>query len=328
MRHHREGRMPHALLLSGPRGVGKRLFAEAFIQARLCRHPRAQGTACGECDGCRQFLAGSHADYRSVGIEAKRRNILIDQLRQLTEWLSLTASSESGKHALIEPAERMTTGAANSLLKTLEEPPGNTVMVLISALPGRLPATVRSRSQVLELPRPTRDEALAWLLKQPLQETQATEADRAEALAMADGSPLAALSWLESGGLGRARESSGALLAVASGRESLVAAAERLSKQELTALLQWWRIWLEALIRRGQAGPGFSSPLLDDDNAELQKLLKAIDWKAAHELHQALDDAERRADSANPQLLIESLLGRWYAASRPTQRAKHSEARA
>lgn len=305
----RADRMPHALLITGPAGVGKAWFARRLVQARLCRRPADDGAGCGECPACHQFLAGTHPDWKSLGIEAKRKNIVIDQVRAISAWLGLTASEAHGKHTLIEPADRMTTGASNSLLKTLEEPQGDTLLLLISSLPGRLSATIRSRCQTVPIPRPDRRTALNWLEQQGRPDV-AWE----EALDLAGGSPLRAVALAEEGGLERARQNASALIAVGTGRESLIKTAEQWVKQDIGQLMAWWRVWLESLARRLQAGEAYGGVVPGQDSAELQKLMHGIDWKLLHELILEVNAAERRLDSANPQLLIETLLSRWARA--------------
>jgi DNA polymerase-3 subunit delta' len=301
----RQDRLPHALLITGPGGVGKNHFAEQFAQSRLCHQPDADGIACGECDTCRQFTAGSHPDWRRLGIEGKRKTIVIDQIRGVIEWLGLTASDARGKHLMIEPAERMTVGASNSLLKTLEEPSGDTVIMLVSRLPGRLSATIRSRCRQLALPRPDRNAALAWL------EQQSEKADWPALLDLADGSPLRARTLAEAGGLEQATDHASQALAVAQGQASLVEVADKWSRQSLPELLDWFRVWLESLARRAQGGEQHEAELLRSHSDDLQKLLRGIDWKSLHELLMEVQRAEQRMDSANPQLLLETLLGQW-----------------
>ncbi|MCP1726862.1 DNA polymerase-3 subunit delta' [Natronospira proteinivora] len=300
----RSGRLPHALLIAGPSGVGKLQFAEYLVQARLCREPDSEGSPCGKCDGCRQFLAGTHPDWRRLAVEAKRKTIRVEQVRELSAWMSLTASQSAGKHAIIAPAEIMTTGASNSLLKTLEEPAGNALLILVTSLPGRLTPTIRSRCQQVMIPRPDQQQALSWLSEQG-------EGDWRETLALAGGSPLKALSLWDSGGVEQARENARRVLAVGTGRETVVNAADQWIKQDLASVIAWWRVWLQALSRQLQAGPQYADALSSVQGDELQKLASRINWKALHELLSAVDHAERRLDSANPQLLAESLLGQW-----------------
>ncbi len=129
------GRMPHALLLGGPRGIGKHRFAEHLARAALCEAPDAQGGGCGQCRQCHLTLAGTHPDWRQVSPEEEGKDILVDQVRELTQHLGLKAQMGGYKVAVIEPADKMNMNAANCLLKSLEEPPAATqqygVMILL-----------------------------------------------------------------------------------------------------------------------------------------------------------------------------------------------------
>ncbi|MFO7642692.1 MAG: DNA polymerase III subunit delta', partial [Candidatus Competibacteraceae bacterium] len=141
------GRLPHALLLAGPAGLGKLAFAKRLARALLCETPDVEGDACGRCRSCRLFQAGSHPDYRMEQPVEEGKAIRIDPIRELCGFLGFTAQYGGYKIALLEPADRLNLNAANSLLKTLEEPPGDCLLLLVTAHPARLPATVRSRCQ-------------------------------------------------------------------------------------------------------------------------------------------------------------------------------------
>ena len=154
---------PHALLVHGPRGIGKHALALNFAQALLCEAPRADGLACGECAGCRYAIAGQHPDFMRLelllidpdeGTLAAVETIGIDRVRALTEFVQLTSHRQRAKVAVIAPAERMNAAAANALLKTLEEPPPGTYLILVSDQPGRVPATILSRCRKLAAPLP------------------------------------------------------------------------------------------------------------------------------------------------------------------------------
>ena len=156
------GRLPHALLLTGIAGIGKRAFSQCLAETLLCQKPSPKG-ACGECDACRQLLADSHPDFRKLVPEGANAAIKVDPVRALVEWLQLTASQSSYRIALLEQADTLNRNAANSLLKTLEEPGDHAVLILSATRAGALPATVRSRCQKITLKMTDQSAAIAWL---------------------------------------------------------------------------------------------------------------------------------------------------------------------
>ena len=190
---------PPALLVHGPRGIGKHALALNFAQALLCEAPHADGLACGECAGCRYAIAGQHPDFMRLeqlvidpeeGTLEAVETIGIDRVRALTEFVQLTSHRQRAKVAVIAPAERMNAAAANALLKTLEEPPPGTYLILVSDQPGRVPATILSRCRRLAAPRPAPAVARAWLAAQGVAAPDL-------ALAQAAGAPMDALARAE-----------------------------------------------------------------------------------------------------------------------------------
>ena len=172
----RHGRVPHAVLLAGPAGVGKRAAARWVAARTLGIHEKALPEHPEDIP--------EHADLRWIRPLEDKQSIGIEQIRELVGELNLTSYEGGGKVAVIEPANLMTDSAANSLLKTLEEPPGDALLVLVADRVGRLPATIFSRCQRIELLPPSETEALAWLDRlQP-------GAAWAEALRVSGGAPL------------------------------------------------------------------------------------------------------------------------------------------
>lgn len=174
------GRLPHGLLLHGPRGVGKRDFAAALSKWLLCEAPTAEG-GCGHCKACGWFEQGAHPDFRLIEPAAESgreeeagkkggKSITIPEIRQLGEFLGLVSHQGGWRVVVIQPAESLNAAAANALLKTLEEPPANVMILLVSHQPGRLPATVLSRCRKLAVGLPSREQALAWLSQQGMRE--------------------------------------------------------------------------------------------------------------------------------------------------------------
>ncbi|MFK8079367.1 MAG: DNA polymerase III subunit delta' [Granulosicoccus sp.] len=183
-----QGRLHHALLLSGMEGIGKRNFCQWLAEALLCRERNERG-ACGQCSSCRQLLADAHPDFLPVHPEGANGGIKIDTVRELVDWLQLTAGQRSYRVALIAEANGLNRHSANSLLKTLEEPADNAILILCARRPGALPATVRSRCQKITLKLGDKEAAVDWLGQ------HFTEPE--QALAEAGGGPLAALSQLD-----------------------------------------------------------------------------------------------------------------------------------
>ncbi|MBS0001469.1 MAG: DNA polymerase III subunit [Thioalkalivibrio sp.] len=156
------GQTPPGLLVTGPKGVGKGVLVRAFLQRMACTEAADGLFGCGRCNGCRSFLGGTHPEILEVTPEAPGKEILVDSIRAVIEFLSLSHGGPA-RMVFIEPAEAMNVNAANALLKTLEEPPGGAMLLLAAAQPARLPATVRSRCRVLRVPIPERAAVQNWL---------------------------------------------------------------------------------------------------------------------------------------------------------------------
>lgn len=157
-----EQQLPHAMLLCGAQHSGKAHLAMTLARFLLCQQPEA-GHNCGKCHACELSQSGSHGDFRWLAPEKDSRVIKVAQVRELVEFAFKTPSLGLRKVIVLTPAESMNTAAANALLKSLEEPSPETYIVLVCHRLQGLPATVRSRCQILRLPVPEREVSLAWL---------------------------------------------------------------------------------------------------------------------------------------------------------------------
>lgn len=233
------GRLPHALLLSGPAETGKLELARRFTATLLCE--KRDLPACGACRSCRLLEGGAHPDRHLLTFEENtdtanmRKVLVVDQVRRLIQSLSLTTTISPLKTALIHPAEALNKSAANALLKTLEEPPGEAVLILVAHDPMRLPATIRSRCQNLRVMTPRAGDVVRWLVS----EHGCEETEAALALRAAAGSPLGALRVIEDGNLEDFRKVAGFLRDIESGRAPAMAAAEGLAEIEPALLWNW-----------------------------------------------------------------------------------------
>jgi len=232
------GRVPHAVLLAGPVGVGKRAAARWIAATSLGR--TASRLPVYPQD------AVEHADLRWIAPLEDKESIGVEQIRELVHAMALTSYEGGGKVAVIEPANAMTVNAANSLLKTLEEPPGDALLILVADRVGKLPATIFSRCQRIDLATPGEGVALAWLDRiQP-------GAPWSEALRVAGGGPLAALGVLED--LETSASMARDLNALGKGMGSAVEVAARWTKIGPGFVLNWLAQQVKLVVIAGSAG--------------------------------------------------------------------------
>jgi len=185
------GRLAHAYLFVGPEGVGKQRVALALAKALLCRHRDADALdACTDCSSCRRFQAGSHPDFNLLALPEDRHELPIDMVRELTRWIGLKPADADRKVAVVDDAHTMSMPAANSFLKTLEEPPPGSVLILVAVEADQLLPTILSRCQVLRFGPLAEGDLMAVLSALPVQMDPKMAARVVRA---ADGSVSAAL---------------------------------------------------------------------------------------------------------------------------------------
>jgi len=190
-------RLPHALLLTGVHGLGKNSFIQRLTKSVLCLSDKTDA-ACGACHSCQLFEAGSHPDHFEVKPEDTGKQIKIEQIRQLIDKQQLTPTVSHWKTVVISPAYAMNVNANNSLLKLLEEPQQNTLIVLITSKPDQMPITVKSRCQTLHMETPSFKQAMEWLNQNSeYQQEHVTE----QILQLAKGAPLAAIEIFDAQGV-------------------------------------------------------------------------------------------------------------------------------
>lgn len=285
-------RLPHAVMLAGAPGTGKRAAAAWIARRRL---------GVGQVGPLPEYPAAipEHADLRWLQKPDDKHQIIVDQVRELIADLNLTSYHGGGKVAVIEPADIMNTNAANSLLKTLEEPPGDALLVLIADRVGRLPATIFSRCQRIAFAAPPENLSLAWL------DQLKPGANWRPALKAAGNAPLGAIRALDR--LDETDAMARDFAALPERRVSAIDVAAEWAKYEPQFVLTWLCRQVQECIYRAANGAGRSF-----EGAVPETVLRRIDTR---NLFCYLDIIKRLrgrpAGSWNVQLTLESLLIDW-----------------
>jgi DNA polymerase-3 subunit delta' len=315
----RRDRLAHAYLFHGEADIGKRLLALRFAQAVNCdAEPGPDGPdACGACRSCRQIEAQTHPDVRVIepDREAATPQIKIEQVREIESQVVYRPLVGRYKICLIDQADRMTIGAANALLKTLEEPPPHCLFLLVCDRPLALPATVRSRCQPLRLAAPA-----PALVEAELMARRGLPPDAARLLAAATEGRIGLALTADIEALQRREERLGRATAPGTLRSvaALLAEAEALAKGEdgaeaLDRLAGWVR---DALLLR--VGVPETQILHRNRLPQVRELAAAADADALLDLLDHLDTLQRAsARHLNLQLALESALLRLRDATMP-----------
>ncbi len=307
---HDQGRLPHAIVLGGSKGLGKRQLAEQLMAGLVCTQAQ-QGHACEQCKSCLLRHANSHPDIQRLAPEEEGKAILVDPVRKLQPWLSATAQQGGAKVVIIEPANELNVNAANALLKNLEEPGNNTFFILLHDWPKPLLATIKSRCQSQEIGIPDQQLAQQWLAQQ---HPDANVDELQQVLHMAHGAPLLALQYLQQQAPALRHQSLVDLTAILRNQTSVSGVAESWVKADVKQRLDWWLQWLQDLIKLQQTKQAHLV-----GNQDVLKLLQAIakkaDIKQVFALHDdllaSLDSLVQRRN-INQQLMLEKLLYQWY----------------
>jgi len=304
-------RVPHALLLKGVSGLGKSSFADGLVRVLLCEAPSPQ--PCGQCRPCQLLQAETHPDAHRVEPVEEGKAIGIEQIRELIGSLSLTSMTGTRKVGLLMPAESMTLSAANSLLKTLEEPPGDSVLILVSNAAGLLPATIRSRCQAIDFAACGDETTITWLARQ-----LPADQDAAALLRLAHGRPLVALTAFESGLSHMSAELRRALLSVAHGKLESLGLAEIWSQYEPQQVLSELVGSIAGLVSV-RLGVTVVTSSATDSIPLLQATAKRLDLEGLFEFYDkclALQRLFQRHTGLNKALQLEQLADDWQRTTR------------
>ncbi len=307
MRYLKDNKLAHAILLSGADSIGKLDFCLHYIQRLNCTNPNSDNTACGECKDCRLFNARTHPDVRMINVDEseeqkKSDQIKIDDVRELNQFMTLSRQQGSYKIVCINLADNMNINAANALLKSLEEPPENSILFLISHRADMLLATIKSRCQIWKFKLPETEQAISWL------NSQEKYSNWDALLKVAGGKPLLAQD-LKSSGLGENRsdyyQDLGQLL---QGKAKVTKISTKHQDEPLERLVIWQQAWCADLIRCH-----YDNQPVTLENPDIRRSLHSLVGRVdLHLLFRFMDKLIelRRFSSAplNKRLFIEDML--------------------
>ncbi len=296
LRRFQQQRLAHAMMVEGPAGCAKNALARAMVASLLCTESVSE--ACGQCRSCELLKGGAHPDYFEIQPQEEGKAIKVDQVRTLIASLDLTASISHRKVAYIHPADAMNTSSANALLKSLEEPAGETVLILVSDNPGRLPVTIRSRCQSIAVSQPDNKVVLDWLKLN----SSSSNDDLAAAIQAAGRSPLRALQYLGSSELEAFAQIREGLTTLLQRPAAVSMVSSGLNELNPVDLWRWLSLCTGDVIKSMMSG---SSPGWLADTSKLRdKTL--LDLQKQADINRQLSSTPVRGD-----LLLQDWLIRW-----------------
>lgn len=307
-----QGRLAHAVLLSGTEGCGISRFAAEFAQYLLCEAD-ARTAACGQCRSCLLFNAGNHPDFLLVSPEDNGTQIKVEAVRDLIAYLQLSNHYGRYKIVVIEPAEGMNRHSANSLLKTLEEPAPSTLLMLVSYQTGKLPVTIRSRCQKISFNGVDPQSARAWLGE------QVNDPEQAEVLLeLSGGAPLKALQLNETDAVETRREILADLQEARQALADPVKLAEKWQKHDVVEVLAWLLFLFSkiAAMRCQEVVENTGVPFIDRELRGLANGLRLIQVIGCYDLVLKNYQLITGEYNLNKQGLLEEIIIHWQTVHR------------
>lgn len=310
----KSNRTPSAMLIHGVPGVGIELLAHAMGQYLLCSSPLSD-TACGTCKACHLSAAGTHPDLQIITLEEKAKQLKVDQIREVSEFVGQTAQMSGYKVVVIECADTMNMNAANALLKNLEEPAGKTAFFLTSDHPARLLPTIRSRCFQQVVSVPSSAQSIAWLAEQELNVTD-------DMLRQAGGAPLCAKDWLNRDVFTDRKKIIDGLLSIALQQQSPMVLAQQWVRGDVSSVLDTMQYCIETCLQGIIAHKA-----LHTDLQKLQIMLADLDVKMIFRYRDTLSHKKSqfiRNANINAGLMVEELWLDWGALCDFAHRKKHA----
>ncbi|WP_304895586.1 DNA polymerase III subunit delta' [Methylicorpusculum sp.] len=299
-------RIPQALIINGPPGLGKHLLVNQFASSLLCNQPLANGIHCGQCSPCLLVKAQTHPDLLYLKPDEPGKAIAIGQIRELIPTLSLKPQYQGYRVLIINPADSMNRAAANAFLKFLEEPTERTIILLITERLSQLPATIASRCQKMTLSKPEPEAARLWLTSQGIDQNKS-----ALLLSLALGSPLLARVYAEDGTIEQRENCLTQWLKIGKHQLLPTVVAEEWSKLPTGKLQFWMTSWVIDWIKCCFGLP-VSALINPDLKVHWQEFKQPLELNQLYSLYDLLLlSRERFEKQLNNQLLLEEILINW-----------------
>ena len=304
---------PHALLLSGAEGVGKKIFSQRIARSLLCTSP-VDYKACNECSSCKTYHSGANPDYLKICLLEGKQQIGVDQIRRISEFLHYTRSFNNKRVVLLEPVERMNQNAANSLLKSLEEPNDDSVIILVTSNLSSVIPTIKSRCQQITLHLPSKKEALFWMNRNGKKEKAPNSNE--DLLLLANGSPLVAND-LPDSLIQEKLNLKNDLLDVIESKKNITEIAKKWENYDKEVLLNWQISWSQEIIKRKTI---YKDLEYSQSNTNLDSLFLKLNTSTASKmwvLYEGLLSHKKLIHtSVNTLMFLENMLVLWKKASK------------
>ncbi len=227
-------RLPQAMLLTGVHGLGKNIFAHRIVSSILCLAPKGGEEPCGQCHSCQIFIAGNHPDHLEVMPKKPDKQIKIEQIRQIINKQQLTPAVSPHKTIIISMDYCINVNANNSILKLLEEPHKNTLIILVTSTLDRIPITIKSRCQNMHMATPSSNHAIDWITKYS---NHKRDVITERILQLSQGAPLIAIDMLKHQGAEYYQQIEKDFSDILSGRVNPIAMAASWQKFDIMCII-------------------------------------------------------------------------------------------
>jgi len=318
--------LAHAILISGQEHTGKSDFANRLVKSLLCEASQFKNNEltqtpqidachqcpCNKCRGCKTFEADSNPDYLHIKLLEDKQQISIDQIRAMNAFLNLSRSFKAYQVVLISEAERMNQNAANSLLKSLEEPADNSVIILLTSQLSAMLPTIKSRCQMMHLPMPDKQQSIDWL-----QSKTGKLSEFKEELEISHNRPLAALKVDDE--LIQNREMLlEDIVNIIQEKSAITEIAKKWQKHDREVLIDWQIGWLYQLLKMPPKTDSNDSRTGKSDTEKSINLVTLKDFILDLQLWDIYDQLLKQKQlvhtSVNPLIFLENMLSLWLQA--------------